>query len=216
MLLHNGERQTGRRAGGVTKRFGETRRGRPSRSGRRQRRVPRPARPLGLRQDHDTADDRRLRGADRGRDRDRRRAPASASRRTSARSTRSSSYALFPHMTVLDNVAYGLKQRKVGKERARAPRRRGAVARAPRRAARSARPNQLSGGQQQRVALARALVLEPEGAAARRAARRARPEAAQGDADRAQAPAARGRHHLRRSSRTTRRRPWRWPTGSRS
>ena len=70
------------------------------------------------------------------------------------------SYALFPHMTVLDNVAYG--PRVAGQSR--------------RQAAESARealagvglaeladrlPSELSGGQQQRVAIARALVLEP-------------------------------------------------------
>ncbi|MEO3434883.1 ABC transporter ATP-binding protein [Inquilinus sp. CAU 1745] len=71
------------------------------------------------------------------------------------------SYALFPHMTVLDNVAYGLT-----------------VGRTPRRQAHEAAratlaqvglegyddrlPSELSGGQQQRVAVARALVLEPK------------------------------------------------------
>ena len=59
------------------------------------------------------------------------------------------------------------------------------------------RPTQLSGGQRQRVALARALVNQPARAAARRAAGRARPQAARGDADRAQGPAAAPRHHLR-------------------
>ena len=49
------------------------------------------------------------------------------------------------------------------------------------------RPAQLSGGQQQRVALARALVNRPGRTAARRAAGRTRPEAAQGDAARAEA-----------------------------
>ena len=58
------------------------------------------------------------------------------------------------------------------------------------------RTSQISGGQQQRVALARALAPQPEGAAARRAAVGARPQAPQGDADRAQAAAARDRHHL--------------------
>ena len=68
------------------------------------------------------------------------------------------SYALFPHMTVLDNVAFGLRQRKIAD---------------PLRLAQDAlnlvelghlaqrRPQQLSGGQQQRVALARALVNRP-------------------------------------------------------
>ena len=58
------------------------------------------------------------------------------------------------------------------------------------------KPVQLSGGQRQRVALARAIV-NRRGAAARRAARRARPEAAPGDAGRAQGAPARARHHVR-------------------
>ncbi|WP_159941495.1 MULTISPECIES: ABC transporter ATP-binding protein [unclassified Nocardiopsis] len=70
------------------------------------------------------------------------------------------SYALFPHMSVADNVAFGLRRKKVAK------------AEVTRRVARMLdlvelghrakhRPSQLSGGQQQRVALARALVNEP-------------------------------------------------------
>jgi len=70
------------------------------------------------------------------------------------------SYALFPHMDVLDNVMYGLKMSGVPKDAARS------------RASDALRsvglvgfddrlPSELSGGQQQRVALARALVLEP-------------------------------------------------------
>jgi len=69
-------------------------------------------------------------------------------------------YSLFPHLTVLDNVAFGLRLRGVG----RAQRRQragdmldlvGLAEAAPR------FPHQLSGGQQQRVALARALVIQP-------------------------------------------------------
>jgi ABC-type Fe3+/spermidine/putrescine transport system ATPase subunit len=71
------------------------------------------------------------------------------------------SYALFPHLNVRDNVAYGLKQRGLGRKERRA------------RAAEmlelvqltgyeSRKPRQLSGGQQQRVALARALVMQPQ------------------------------------------------------
>src|SRR5215213_8155523 len=70
-------------------------------------------------------------------------------------------YALFPHMNVLDNVAYGLKQRGVG----RADRRRQAAEAlhlVHLEGRETARPAQLSGGQQQRVALARALVLRPK------------------------------------------------------
>ena len=69
-------------------------------------------------------------------------------------------YALFPHLTVEDNVAYGLKQAKVsGDELGRR------LAEALRTVRledlRDRRPRELSGGQQQRVALARALINEP-------------------------------------------------------
>ncbi len=71
------------------------------------------------------------------------------------------SYALFPHLTVSENVAYGLKQRGLSRRERRA------------RAAEMLelvrldgyerrKPRQLSGGQQQRVALARALVMQPQ------------------------------------------------------
>ncbi|HEX6012484.1 MAG TPA: ABC transporter ATP-binding protein, partial [Geminicoccaceae bacterium] len=70
-------------------------------------------------------------------------------------------YALFPHMTVLDNVAYGLMVRGMGKaERHRKAEAMLEVVALGGLGAR--RPAQLSGGQRQRVALARALVLEPE------------------------------------------------------
>src|SRR5215475_1407292 len=69
-------------------------------------------------------------------------------------------YALFPHMTVLDNVAYGLKQRKVGKaERHRQAL--DALELVQLRGREQRKPRELSGGQQQRVALARALVMKP-------------------------------------------------------
>ena len=70
-------------------------------------------------------------------------------------------YSLFPHLTVLDNVAFGLKLRGDSKEsRARAGRGDAGAGR-PRRHTRTSTPHQLSGGQQQRVALARALAIEP-------------------------------------------------------
>ena len=70
-------------------------------------------------------------------------------------------YALFPHMTVLDNVAYGLKQRKVGREERR--RMAAEALELVRLTGREqAKPAQLSGGMQQRVALARALVMRPK------------------------------------------------------
>jgi spermidine/putrescine transport system ATP-binding protein len=69
-------------------------------------------------------------------------------------------YALFPHMSILDNVAYGLKQRRVGKEERYARAREALeLVRLPGRE--KHKPAMLSGGQQQRVALARALVNRP-------------------------------------------------------
>ena len=69
-------------------------------------------------------------------------------------------YAIFPHMTVAENIGYGLRLRKVGREE---------IARKVQDALRQVSldgygdrsPSQLSGGQQQRVALARVIVLEP-------------------------------------------------------
>jgi iron(III) transport system ATP-binding protein len=70
------------------------------------------------------------------------------------------SYALWPHMTVAENVAFGLVERKVTK--AEIDRRVAEALESVRMGAYAARrPNQLSGGQQQRVALARALVIRP-------------------------------------------------------
>lgn len=70
-------------------------------------------------------------------------------------------YALFPHMTVLENVEYGLKVKKVAKEE-RTVRARTALARVKLEGYEARKPGQLSGGQRQRVALARALVNEPK------------------------------------------------------
>jgi putative spermidine/putrescine transport system ATP-binding protein len=70
-------------------------------------------------------------------------------------------YALFPHLNVLDNVAYGLMVKGVGKpERHKAAEEALSLVRLPGYGAR--RPGQLSGGQRQRVALARALVNQPK------------------------------------------------------
>ncbi|MGX9120864.1 ABC transporter ATP-binding protein [Mesorhizobium sp. BHbsci] len=69
-------------------------------------------------------------------------------------------YALFPHMSVYDNVAFPLRMRKI--DRAQIGRRVGeALAMVQLDAYGGRMPTQLSGGQQQRVALARALVFEP-------------------------------------------------------
>ena len=154
--------------------------------------------PVGLRQDDDAAHDRRLRAADR-------RARSGSRARTSRKvppykrnvNTVFQQYALFPHLTVVDNVAFGLavQEGRRSRDRDSASRemlevvRLADFARAQARAAlrwpaaaRRAGPG------------ARQL---PERAAARRAARRARPQAAPGDAARAEAHPARGRHHLR-------------------
>jgi len=69
-------------------------------------------------------------------------------------------YALFPHMSVLDNVAYGLKQRGVGRP-GRYAQARSALELVRMTGREKDRPSMLSGGQQQRVALARALVMSP-------------------------------------------------------
>ncbi|HLP85777.1 MAG TPA: ABC transporter ATP-binding protein [Phycisphaerales bacterium] len=70
------------------------------------------------------------------------------------------SYALWPHMTVAQNVAFGLEVRKVpAQEREQRVREALAAVRMDQYAAR--KPNQLSGGQQQRIALARAIVVKP-------------------------------------------------------
>lgn len=70
-------------------------------------------------------------------------------------------YALFPHKTVFDNIAFGLKYRNVGKA---------LIAQKVTRALEMVRlpgvgrklPSEMSGGQQQRIALARAIVIEPD------------------------------------------------------
>jgi spermidine/putrescine transport system ATP-binding protein len=69
------------------------------------------------------------------------------------------SYALFPHLTIFENVAFGLRRRKVREVRSRVD---DMLALVELTSQRDKRPAQLSGGQQQRVALARALINEPE------------------------------------------------------
>jgi len=70
-------------------------------------------------------------------------------------------YAVFPHLSVADNVKYGLKARKVP-ARDQNDRARQAIAMVQLEGLEQRLPNQLSGGQLQRVAIARALVIEPE------------------------------------------------------
>jgi iron(III) transport system ATP-binding protein len=71
------------------------------------------------------------------------------------------SYALWPHMTVAENILYGLKLRKV--DRATMAKKLEAILATTKLAPLAERyPGELSGGQQQRVALARALIVEPQ------------------------------------------------------
>jgi len=69
------------------------------------------------------------------------------------------SYALFPNMTVFDNIAYGLKMKKAKDINARVKK---MIEMVDLNGKEKSYPHQLSGGQQQRVALARALVMEPK------------------------------------------------------
>ncbi|MDQ0470310.1 ABC transporter ATP-binding protein [Labrys wisconsinensis] len=71
------------------------------------------------------------------------------------------SYALFPHLSVFDNVAFGLRMRRLGAEEI-AGRVGRMLALVGMEALAQRKPAQLSGGQQQRVALARALVIRPK------------------------------------------------------
>jgi iron(III) transport system ATP-binding protein len=70
------------------------------------------------------------------------------------------SYAIFPHMTVRENIAYGLKARKVPRNEIK-KRVDEALELVQITQLADRRPNELSGGQQQRVALARAFIIEP-------------------------------------------------------
>jgi spermidine/putrescine transport system ATP-binding protein len=72
------------------------------------------------------------------------------------------SYALFPRMTVFDNIAYGLRAQRAGSRAQIAARVHEALGQVRLNGSEAKRPAELSGGQQQRVALARALVNRPE------------------------------------------------------
>lgn len=71
------------------------------------------------------------------------------------------SYALFPHMTVFDNVAFGLKMRKIDRETTRREVMQ-MLSLVDLEGFKNRYPREMSGGQRQRVALARALVIKPD------------------------------------------------------
>ena len=166
---------SGLRLEGLAKRYGDVEAlGGARPRGRRRASCSPSLGPSGCGQDDAAPAGRRARGADgrAGRDRRARRDGLPPGRRNVAMVFQS--YALFPHLTVSENIGFGL-------ERARRPGRRGA------RAGRTRPPTlvgcaisstggrtQLSGGERQRVALARALVREPDVLPPRRAALQSR------------------------------------------
>ena len=87
-------------------------------------------------------------------------------------------YALFPHFTVADNVAYGMRVRRIPRAE-RAKRVEAALDMVQMTELGHRKPSQLSGGQRQRVALARAIVNGARGASPGQAARGPRPQARQ-------------------------------------
>ena len=103
-------------------------------------------------------------------------------------------YALYPHMTVCENMAFGLKLKRLPKAEIDAR-----VDEAARildiEPLLDRKPKQLSGGQRQRVAMGRAIVRRPQGVPVRRAAVQPRRQAARADAHRDQAAAPAGAHH---------------------
>ena len=72
------------------------------------------------------------------------------------------SYALFPHLTAAENIAFGLRMRKLPQPRRSTPGSREVLRLVRLEGLADRLPRELSGGQQQRVALARALVIEPD------------------------------------------------------
>ncbi len=96
-------------------------------------------------------------------------------------------YALFPHMNVFDNVAFGLQMQGVSKKEI-SRRVLDALELVHLKGMQRRRPRQLSGGQQQRVALGTRLGKSPQGFAARRTVRRPGSQIAEGHAVGAQSP----------------------------
>ena len=104
-------------------------------------------------------------------------------------------YALFPHLDVFENIAFGLRIQKVPENQVK-ERVSEMLALVNLKGYEKRNVNLLSGGQQQRVAIARALINHPRGAPARRAAGRAGLKAAQRDADRTQTDSEKHRHYV--------------------
>ena len=117
--------------------------------------------PSGCGKIDDPAHDRGARGDHRRRDRGRRRVVNDVPPKDRDIAMVFQNYALYPHMTVYENMAFGLRLEALPEGRDRAPR---AGGRPHARPHRSARPQaaQLSGGQRQRVAMGRAIVREPK------------------------------------------------------
>ena len=172
----------------------ELHRRRRPRPHRRAGQVLRAARPVRMRQDDHAAHGGRARGADQGRDQLGGQDITHLKPYKRPVNTVFQSYALFPHLDIFENVAFGLRRRGVKDVNKRVHdmlelvelggygKRRPAAALGRPAAAGRAGP----------------CADQPAaGAAARRAARRARPQAPPADADRAQAHPDRGRHHLR-------------------
>ena len=154
-------------------------------------------RPVGLRQDHLPAPDRRLRAADAGDVRIGGRSMVGVPAYRRPVNMVFQHYALFPHLDVAANVAYGLRQRAPRPTRARSTggstrRWSWCACRAMGRAASGSCPAASSSASRWPARWSTA-----DRAAARRAAGGAGPQAAPRHADRAAEPAARGRHHLR-------------------
>ncbi|MCK7494951.1 MAG: TOBE domain-containing protein [Comamonadaceae bacterium] len=181
----------------VVKDFDGYQRRQPRQPGHRQGRDLRAARPVGLRQEHAAAHAGRLRDADLRAHRARR--PATSPTLPPYERPMNmmfQSYALFPHLTVWDNIAFGLQREGLPKDQHRRARRGDAQAGA----ARQVRQAQAAPALR-RPAAARGAGAQPgqaaAAAAARRAAGRARQEAARGDADRARQHHRAGRRDLR-------------------